>query len=278
MEEITKERKVGPFEKRIHEIDFVRGVLMCLVIMDHLFNLLMSYNRTWMGVHDVQFFKVMYNIFSFYWYNPVRHVVRYGCLAAFCFVSGISSAFSRNNWKRAIEMVVLWAIIFIGSNLLQWGYSASGLNLGIKSCRVDFNIIGVLAFSTLIYCFFQNKSWKVLAIVAAIGLAIHIAIRICFLVNPHFGEDVYCVILWRPSEFVAYQADWMPLVPYISFFFGGVILSSFTYSKNRVSYFKRHEWERPICFLGRHSLIVYATHFVLLIGIFALIDLFIWGY
>ena len=30
-------RKPGAFEKRIHEIDFVRGFLIMLVLMDHLF-------------------------------------------------------------------------------------------------------------------------------------------------------------------------------------------------------------------------------------------------
>ena len=288
MEEAVQERKIGPFEKRIHEIDFVRGVLMCLVIMDHLFNLLMSYNRTWMGAEGLQPFKFFYDVFHFYWSWPyswgpniwginmsLRMIVRYVALGGFCFLSGISSAFSRNNWKRAIEMIILWAIIFLGSNLLQLWYSNSNLNLGIETFRIDLNVIGVLAFSTLIYCFFQNKSWKVLAIVAAVGLALHITVQICRMVNPHFGENIYFPFLWKPSDWVAKQADYMPLVPYISFFFGGVILSRFTYSKNKVSYFKRHEWERPICFLGRHSLIVYASHFLLLMGIFALINLIV---
>ena len=275
MEETVKERKIGPFEKRIHEIDFIRGVLMCLVIMDHLFNLLMSYNKIWMGSEGLQPFKALYEFFHFYWTWPVREVIRYIALGSFCFVSGISCAFSRNNWKRAIQMVVLWAIIFIGSNLLQLAYQKSGLDLGIKSCRIDFNIIGVLAFSTLIYCFFQKKNWIWLLVVAIIGTLIHIGVRICFLVNPNFGKDLYLIWFYRPSEFVAYQADWMPLFPYISFFFMGAMTSYFTYAKNRTSFFKRHEWERPICFLGRHSLIVYATHFVLLMGIFALINLIV---
>ena len=32
-----KQRKPGLFEKRIHEIDFARGILIILVLMDHLF-------------------------------------------------------------------------------------------------------------------------------------------------------------------------------------------------------------------------------------------------
>ena len=30
-------RKPGPFEKRIHEIDFIRGFLIGLVVIDHIF-------------------------------------------------------------------------------------------------------------------------------------------------------------------------------------------------------------------------------------------------
>ena len=266
---------ISPFEKRIHEIDFARGLLMCLVIMDHLFNLLMSYNKIWMGPDQIQPFKGLYDFFHWYWTTPIRIVIRYIALASFCFVSGISSAFSRNNWKRALEMVALWGIVFLGSNILEILYIKSGLNLGLESVRVDFNIIGVLAFSMLLYCFFQKKSWKNLVVVAGIGFAVHIFVRVCFMINPNFGENIYMPILWRPSHFIGVQADWMPLVPYISFFFLGALLSKFTYEKERKSYFKKHEFERPICFLGRHSLIVYITHFAVLVGIFSLINLFI---
>ena len=40
-------RKPGAFEKRIHEIDFIRGLLMVLVLMDHLFWCLKAYNYDW---------------------------------------------------------------------------------------------------------------------------------------------------------------------------------------------------------------------------------------
>ena len=58
-------------------------------------------------------------------------------------------------------------------------------------------------------------------------------------------------------------------------FLGGALLSKFTYSVSKKSYFKRYEWERPICFIGRHSLIIYATHFIVLVGIFSLVGVFI---
>lgn len=273
MEQVKEKKKSSAFEKRIHEIDFARGVLMVLVIMDHLFYLLNSYNGIWMGPDCIQPFAAIHDFFHFYWTWGLRKIVQYIALGGFCFLSGISSAFSRNNWKRAWQMVAIWAAIFIVSNILDTAYKNSGLNLGLGNVRVDFNVIGVLAFSTLIYCFFQNKKWWTLLIVAGVSFAIHIALQITWMINPSFGEDIYFPLLWKPSDLVAPQADYMPLVPYISFFFLGALLTKFTYAKERKSYFKRYEWERPICFLGRHSLIVYATHYVLLVGLFALVDL-----
>ena len=135
--------KTSSFERRIHEIDLCRGILMCLVIMDHLFNLLMAFNKGWAGPLERQPFYTIYQVANFYWTNPARTIVRWICLAGFCFVSGISSAFSRNNWKRAGEMIALWFIIYFFSNVLESYRSAFDLDIGVRTLRVDFNIIGV---------------------------------------------------------------------------------------------------------------------------------------
>ena len=273
---MEQEVKRDPFKSRIHEIDFLRGLLMCLVILDHLFNLLMSFNKGWAHVstgENIQPFYTIYQVANFYWTNPARTIVRWICLGSFCFVSGVSCAFSKNNWKRAGQMIALWFAILVVSNILQSINSTYDLDFGIRTFRVDFNIIGVLAWSTLIYCFVQDKPWKWLVIVGAIGLLIH---PVCVLLSwTEWGKNAYAIPLWRPSATVADQADFMPLFPYLAFFFGGALLSRFTYAVSKKSYFKQHEWERPICFVGRHSLIIYGTHFLLLIGIFALVGLFI---
>lgn len=277
MEEVSRK---DPFKTRIHEIDFLRGLLMFLVIMDHIFNLLMSFNQGWAGGaqaiadgNGIQPFLGIYQVAHFYWTNPARMVVRWICLGAFCFVSGVSCAFSRNNWKRAGQMIALWFIIFLFSNILQAIASTYNWQLGVKSFRVDFNIIGVLAWSTLVYCFIQDKYWKWLMVVGIIALVLH---PICVLLSwTEWGKAAYAPAFWRPTAEAYYQADHMPLFPYLAFFIGGAILSKFTYSVSKKSYFKQHEWERPFCFVGRHSLIIYASHFLLLIGIFSLVGLFI---
>ena len=273
MEEVVRK---SPFETRIHEIDLIRGLLMCLVILDHVFNLLISFNQGWAHVstgENIEPFFTIYKVAHWYWTNPVRTVVRWICLGSFCFVSGISSAFSRNNFKRAIEMICLWALIFVFSNLLEGIRSYYDLDIGVRTLRVDFNIIGVLAWSTLVYSLVQEKDLKWLIIIAAIALVIH---PICVVLsNTAWGQETYAPFLWKPSAEIADQADYMPLFPYLSFFFGGVILSRYTYSVEKKSYFKKYNWERPFCFVGRHSLIIYVTHFVALILLFLFVGVFI---
>ena len=265
--------KLGAFEKRIHEIDFIRGLLMFLVVLDHVFNLLRSFNGGWAGPDHIQPFWGIYLVADFYWTNIARKIVRWICLAGFCFVSGISCAFSKNNWKRAGQMIGLWAIILVGSRILEGCRVAYNWELGVKSFAVDFNIIGVLAWSTLIYCFVQEKNWKWLMVIGIIGLLIH---PICVLLSQtDWGKQAFVPMLWEPNKELYVHADYMPLFPYLGFFFGGALLSKFTYSVERKSYFKRHEFERPICFVGRHSLIIYISHFLILIGIFSLVGLFI---
>ena len=277
---MDQEIKRKPFDTRIHEIDFIRGFLMCLVIIDHLFNLLMIFNRDWAGGQAMidagtasQPYLGIYTVANWYWHWPVRTVVRWLALAGFCFISGVSCAFSRNNQKRAAQMIALWMGVLIVSNIMQGLQSAGYINFGVPYLRVDFNIIGVLAWSTFIYCFFENKEWKWLLIVGIIGLLLH---PLCLLLGEtDWGQHTYAPLLWKPSDIVGHQADYMPLFPYLGFFFGGALLSKLTYSKNKQSYFKKFNWERPICFVGRHSLIIYGTHFLLLIGIFSLVGLFI---
>ena len=178
-------------------------------------------------------------------------------------------------------MVGIWALIFIVSNIIRGMMLAFKWGDGITCFRIDFNVIGVLAWSTLLYCFFENKKWYWLLVVGLIGLALH---PLCVeLSRTDFGHQTYVPFLWRPYVNETYypgssavlQADHMPLFPYLGFFFLGAMLSKLTYAKDKKSYFKRYNWERPICFVGRHTLIIYGTHFIVIIGIFLLIGAFV---
>ena len=158
--------KKSAFEKRIHEIDFIRGFLIALVLMDHVFCHCLLSTEDWYlsGANTSQFVYAIYKASEWYWNSLARDIVRFFALFGFTFISGVSCAFSRNNWVRAGQMLALYFLILVGSNVIE----GTGL-LGDTSIRIDFNVIGVLAWSTLFYCFAQNKTWRSILVGALIS-------------------------------------------------------------------------------------------------------------
>ena len=272
-------RKAGMFEKRVHEIDFMRGVLILIVVMDHILNNIMLHAASWASwVPENPAFQDLFEGMVWYWDGEPRAVIRYIALFLFCFVSGVSSQFSRNNWKRAGELLVVWAVLLVGGRLLEAYHTLPGTNT-----RIDFNIIGVLAFSTLFYCFIQNQSWKgmlascLLWFLASCYLvpflgAINTSTKADVYLPASENMNIYIPVLWNGKRY--FTGDWMPLFPYITFFFMGAVFSYFFYREKK-SYFKRHEWERPFCFVGRNTIWIYLGHQVVFIPLFMLIDVII---
>ncbi len=262
-------RKSSPFDKRIHEIDFLRGFLILLVVFDHIMNHFAFDTFSNAGL------IAMHDLAHWYWYSELRHVVRFVALIGFCFVSGISCAFSRNNWLRAGQMIALWAIIAVGSTIIEaWDLFDGGLTV-----YIPFNVIGVLAWSTFFYCFIQNRTWKsILAMVLIAFLMCQYVIPWIINVNAIRGVEPHVPAFYEPtyspSPYGLAWADWMPLFPFTVFFMLGALVSYFVYMPTRTSIIKhKGNWERPICFCGRHSLLIYLGHQVILLPLFMLLTL-----
>ena len=256
-------RKPGPFEKRIHEIDFIRGFLIALVVMDHIFCFLMMFSGGWKGCEG------LHKVTSFYWEHDARAIVRFFALVGFCFVSGVSTAFSKNNWIRAGQMLAFAFGLAILSNI---GTVILAKPLNLDTLSIDFNVIAVLAWSTLFYCFFQKGGWKMVLIGTLIMFFLS------WFLYPHFMEyiesksiNVNIPALVRPYN----NADWLPLFPFVFFFFAGALFSSIFYADRKSLVKHRGNWERPLCFMGRHSLIIYGLHVVVIIGILSLLNVFL---
>lgn len=261
-------RKPKAFDKRIHEIDLIRGFLIALVIFDHIMCWLNIYTESWYFA-GMQQFKVAYQIFNYYWDSNERGIVREIALFGFVFISGVSTAFSKNNWIRAGEMLA-FAFVLTGGSIIANEFLSKTLNACL---RIDFNIIAVLAWSTLFYCFASGKTWR--SIVAGMLLCLLLSWYLIPELNTyneahHLNMDFPAIFdPWKQHVY----ADWMPLFPYISYFFMGALFSYFFYAPTKQSLIKRKgNWERPICFMGRHSLLIYIGHQAILIPIFLLIN------
>lgn len=284
--------KQSPFDRRVHEIDFLRGVMIIIVVLDHIFWNLKHFGAIWSdaanGTNSI--FNWFADFFGWYWTSDARAVIQPMALMAFCLLSGISCAFSRNNWRRAIETLSVWLIVAVSTNIAQ----AAGLFSGQGTIRIDLNIIGVLGFSMLFFCLLQKRSWK------AIAAVILISFLMSWFFIPSFQNfleqdfvcgsstiekaghiktvpNFYFPFFWEPADCFggSGQADYVPLFPFIMYFFIGALFSYFFYRDKKKSLVRKFAWERPVCFLGRHTFIIYIAHQFFFMGFFNLLNVII---
>ena len=249
------------FDKRIHEIDLFRGFLIILVIFDHLmwFINFYIYHRT-------------SGFLNWYWTSELRNAVRQTVLCLFLFTCGISCYFSRSNKRRGLLLFLLCIGITVSTHLIQL---LPFFNNRVIS--VDFNILGVIALSILLYCVFENRSSKDLLLIAGILCLFYFFILVSLRISTNTDYYPFKSILYCEFSPVreGYVGDYLPLFPYVIALFFGVVFAR-TFYKNKVSLFKKKgNWERPICFLGRHTLIIYIAHEVIFTIIFVLLDMII---
>ncbi len=273
MEEvITPIKRSSPFYKRIALIDFLRGLFLCLVFIDHICWDMAYFFPTWYRATGIEALNTLGSFASTYWHHPLRLVAQFIGLTMFVYLSGISCTFSKSNTKRAVRMVGVFIAVSVITNLAN-SFMPSG-------SVINFNIIGVIAISVLIYCFIEHKSMKVFA-ATWLGLFLFYIVILPILYQ-YFGSGPGLVwIFWTPNSITvngyAYnQADYMSLFPYILFFFLGVFIGR-TYYANHKHLGRHYQWQKPICFLGRHSLIFYLAHQLVFYGLFYLIQILVIG-
>ena len=258
---ILKNKKTKPFESRIHEIDFFRGVLMVLVIFDHL-----------MWFINFYIFKNDNGFLNWYWTSQLRYVVRQFVLMAFLFTCGISCHLSRNNKKRGLLLLALTIAIMVVTHIIQL--------LPMFSNRVviiDFNIIGVIALSILLYCLCEKLDNRKLLYVIAILMVFYCFLNIAARLDKSNVYNPILSILYCPFNPIkeGYVGDYLPLFPYVIFLFFGVLFARLFYKEKTPLITKKGNWERPVCFLGRHTLFVYIGHEIIFTAIFILISVII---
>ena len=249
------------FESRIHEIDLLRGFLIFLVVFDHL-----------MWFINYYCFHYSSGFLTWYWTSNLRLVVRQIVLMLFMFTCGLSCHLSRNNTKRGMMLLGLALFITLGTHILQ----LTGL-FGSRVVIIDINILGVIALSILLYALCQKLSTKNLFYVVGILLLFYVMIT---LTMNHYDDGTYnplTSILYCPFNPIkkGYVGDYLPLFPYVIFLFLGVIFARFIYKDKSSVVTKKGNWEKPICFLGRHTLLIYIAHEVIFTGLFMLIGAFI---
>ncbi|MBU7008031.1 heparan-alpha-glucosaminide N-acetyltransferase [Phosphitispora fastidiosa] len=232
---------------RVWELDFLRGIALILMVLFHLLY----------DLNEFYGYPVHYNTGVYFYIGKTAGIL-------FIMISAISSAFSRNNFKRAVMFLGVGMLITLITHLYNPAY-------GIK-----YGILHLLGTSVLIYPLFKNLDKYILAVVGTVIIALGI-----YFDSTAVGNNYLFLFNLTDSQWVS--ADYYPMFPWLGVFFYGVCVQKLIYpDAGKSAAGVRISCVRPtllsamqarldfIAFLGRHTLSVYLAHqplLILLIGI-----------
>ncbi|MDY3712924.1 MAG: heparan-alpha-glucosaminide N-acetyltransferase domain-containing protein, partial [Eubacteriales bacterium] len=77
------------------------------------------------------------------------------------------------------------------------------------------------------------------------------------------------------GTFALSPGDFLPILPYSGMFFFAAAISPYLYcdKKTLLPEFDG-KWNKPVCFIGRHTLIVYVAHLVFIVAVLELASYF----
>lgn len=217
-------------DKRIWELDFLRGTALLLMI----------------------YFHLIYDLNTFYQLNVpyetgINNFIGDLSGSLFIFISGISSSLSRSNLKRGLKVLGLALVITFATHLFNPLY-------GVK-----FGILHFLSASMLLAPLFMRLNRYILILLGTLTLFLgrfvnNISTSLTFL----FPLGI------TSGPFIS--SDYYPLIPWFGLFLYGLAAARFFYARKQ-SLFSFTLSNNVISLLGRHTLWVYLIHQPLMLGI-----------
>lgn len=263
-------------KKRVWEIDFLRGFCVFLMILDHTaFMLAFFFGPEWYGgsramAANGSFGAELCTLCRTYWFSNLRDVGHPVVLFIFFSISGISCAFSRSNLKRGFQLAVVAAVYSLASYIAQE-------KLGISEVLVTFGVLHFYAVCILVWaaiCAICRNNTIAKTLISG-ALVITVAcLYYCYKAPATTPEWLYFLFPFEnadgtSSTFYSVNAvspgDLFTLIPWSAFFFAGTFLQPILYPKKRsLLPFLDHGWQRPMSFIGRHALLIYVLHIVII--------------
>ena len=196
------------------------------------------------------------------WFNPA---VQSGApiAAAFIGIAGLSLVLAKKPAKRYLlrgaELIGLGLVI----TLVTWIFYPSGF--------VVFGVLSLIGLGTILAIPFVSESvkWIVPVIVGVVLI----------LLGPLVAQTFLTVPYLLPLGFMPYgfnSIDYEPLIPWFGVMLLGIAAGKLLYPHGvRIPILEKlgtgPKLLRPLCFLGRHTLIIYLAHVPVIIGILILL-------
>ena len=270
-------------KRRVWEVDVLRGIAVLAMCFDHMMYDFAYYRGFFSNSYEIgeNFLDKFSELAYTYWQSSYNHLNGFRFwghavfIFLFLFLVGTSCAFSRDNGRRGAEIGVA-AFLFTGISFVL-------REMGIMAYGVIFGILHCIALSVLICAAVDNltKFNKYVNLYAPLVIGTVILIVAIYL--GAWNKQLYDgsgLSLWYPWEYVdeyflgyifgthAFGDDWFGLFPYIGFVFLGIYWGKAVYhSKASLLPRLNGKWNKPFAFVGRHALITYFVHQVIIAGI-----------
>lgn len=235
---------------RIWEIDFLRGIAVMMMIIFHI-------------LYDIYYFAgYPFALYSGFWWFFARITA-----GIFVLLVGVSLALSYSRAKPSLsghELTVKY--LKRGLKIFSWGLLITAVTWLFLAERgtIWFGVLHLIGVSIIL----ARPMLRFERLNLLLGVAIILV-----------GIYLYTIVFmfpWllplglRPAAF--YSLDYLPLLPWFGIVLLGLCIGKRLYpdagskSKTRAPHAARH-----VCFLGRHSLLVYLLHQPVLIAIIYLL-------
>lgn len=295
---VKRDRFEHRFEKRIWEVDLVRGIIIIGMLIDHFIgDFWMIFPMIIKDFYSIEFFNVMNRFSNQYWNHPVRVGFRLLGVALLLVLCGISAKFSRSSLKHSL--------IIIGFGLLlDVGFAIYSKIIGSES---DYIIIGailcigicLLIYTLMRFIFYKiyKPAWKWISL----GLAVAILTMWAFVSYNnatdrsnwwfYYNNYARCIpSIERISDINSsnfwgiifgttyFGSDWLGLFPYLGYMFLGGFLGEILYKENKpliradINELLNRK-TRGLTYFGQHTLLFYIGHQPLYIAVVVIIAL-----
>lgn len=234
---VEERQTEGGAVKRVELLDLWRTVAIVLMVVFHF-------------LYDLYMFDLLsYEAVRGFWGNLLSGV----SAGSFMMVSGAAAHFSRSNLKRGFRLFLIAAALTVVTTIANYSIKFGILHF-LGSCMMLYGAVGERRF-------FSSH-------------AVPFVCTALFILTRYITKTVQVSVTFLyPLGFYYegfFSADYYPLLPWIFLFIIGIYIGSVIKRNRERPLFNLH-FPGALTFLGRHSLIVYAVHQPVLLGIVYLI-------
>lgn len=259
-------------QKRIWELDFLRGVCVLLMVFDHfMYDIADLFDTAWIATGKESVIQIVRLAQAYINASTLRATTQNIVVWIFALLCGISCSFSRSNLKRGVQASIIAGIITIVSYYM-----------GVD---IKFGILHMFAFSILLWWLIDTICCHNKMITAGVCLFVGVMIITMnqgFMATYEsnmraFSDDNH---LYFIGEFMLgdkptfFSGDYYPIFPTTGYMLIGATLGILIYPKKK-SLFPRlgkYDWYKPFSFWGKIAIWVYALHQVVVVALLALIS------